>query len=84
MSFHEQSTIEWYVAWLAENRPDLDESARLEMATGFVVLQNPVTKAATVSDTDEQLHSEVDARAAQRKHDRLTRAQLEKITGVKL
>ncbi len=35
------STISWYLDWLKENRPDLSDEQRTELATGFVTVQQP-------------------------------------------
>ncbi|MFI5260845.1 MAG: hypothetical protein ACHQU0_03560 [Candidatus Paceibacteria bacterium] len=72
MSNHTDSSIEWYINWLAENRPDLRAEQRVELATGFVQSQQPPTAAAETDDdtddapTEEQLREE--ARANERKN----------------
>lgn len=89
MSFFEDSTIAWYIDWLAENHPEIDEAMRLELATGFVALQRPAQK---VNDSDEDVlldgqtvgNLRASDRSEQRKQQRLSKAQLEKIIGVKL
>jgi hypothetical protein len=83
MSFYEESTIEWYINWLVENRPDLTEEQRKEVATGFVALQQP-TKPAPEAEFEYEEGKTGDSRADQRRQQRLSKATLEKITGVKI
>jgi len=50
------NTVEWYVNWLKEARPDWTDEQRLEVATGFADRQQvPVTKSTTVGDEDEEV-----------------------------
>jgi len=41
MSNHADSSIEWYINWLAETRPDISPEQRVELAIGFVQQQQP-------------------------------------------
>jgi len=84
MSFHEESTIEWYLDWLKENRPDLADDVRLELATGFATQQSPVQKVNSADEDDELPAEQKSERAEQRKRARLTAAELQKIIRAKL
>ncbi len=70
MSNYTQTSIEWYVNWLSEQRPDLSPEQRLELATGFVQQQEPPTRPveddADASPDEEQLREQ--ARANERKN----------------
>ena len=48
------STISWYLDWLKENRPDLSDEQRTELATGFVTAQQP-PKRPTEAEEDEAI-----------------------------
>jgi hypothetical protein len=75
-----QSTVDWYVEWLAKRRPDLSEEVRLEIATGFASQQAlPLPKAAEVEEEEDPV--EEDKRAELRKRARLTAKELTDIIG---
>jgi hypothetical protein len=83
---HTQSTIDWYVNWLAERRPDLSGEQILEMATGFTMLQQPPVQKPDPDDDvlpDGQTVGNLLAadRAEQRKRRRLTGKELAAIIG---
>jgi len=56
------STIEWYVGWLKEVRPDWTDEQRLEIATGFATQQQPPVRPTEIEE-DEELAAK-DAQAA--------------------
>ncbi len=72
MSNYTQTSIEWYVNWLSEQRPDLSPEQRLELATGFVQQQELPTRPSEDEDDadaapdEEQLREQ--ARANERKN----------------
>jgi hypothetical protein len=53
MSNHSDSTLEWYINWLAERHPEWSPEQRLEVATGFVAQQQPLTPKEEEPDYDE-------------------------------
>jgi hypothetical protein len=74
MSNHSDSSIEWYINWLAETRPDISPEQRVELATGFVQQQQPPVRP-TETEEDNALDEAADetrkreeARAAERKN----------------
>ena len=75
------STIQWYVEWLEDCRPDLSDVQRYEMATGFTDAQCTPPAAAAEDITDEDVVDLLDAteRANMRKRERLTGQELDKI-----
>lgn len=53
-----EATTLWYIEWLAENRPDLGEEDRTELAKQFVLEQNPVPPAPDDETDDERKERE--------------------------
>lgn len=47
---HTEDTIAWYMRWLEERNPEWSPEQRLEVATGFAVLQQPPTALPTIED----------------------------------
>ncbi len=74
MSNYTQTSIEWYVNWLSEQRPDLSPEQRLELATGFVQQQElptrPAEDDADAAPDEEQLREQ--ARANERKESKIS------------
>ncbi len=75
MSNHTETSVAWYLNWLAETRPDISPDQRLELATGFVAQQQPPARPTAVEEENEQAwdsNSEFgkreEVRAAERKN----------------
>ena len=75
MSNHAETSIEWYVNWLAENRPDIAPDQRLELATGFVAQQQPLVRPDDAAE-DQDVIDEDTLREATRAEERKNRKYL--------
>lgn len=65
MSNHLESTVEWYVQWLADRYPDWTPEQRIEIATGFAEQQQPPKAKLPEEDIEED--SQNNARPEERK-----------------
>lgn len=70
-----QTSTEWYVNWLAENRPDISPEQRLALATGFVQSQQLPTRPAA-DDDEEQEPTEEEQEELAREQERKSRKYL--------
>lgn len=65
-----QTTIEWYVEWLRERNPDWTDEQRLEVATGFAVLQEPPKRPVVEPEETPDEQTAAEARKEDRKNRR--------------
>ena len=77
----DESTVEWYVQWLEETRPDWTPEQRLEIATGFSAAQLPPERPLEQDEEPEQTGA---TKADERKEERryLTGKELERILAI--